>query len=119
MNCIGKEDLANLVPRVLSLIRDSSSVEVFGRYLTFHCGIQDINFLEEKGLLFNYQKQFGFYGTQDSFVVMLNLNYWFDMFLRWQCPMYKTFLPKDYRERLKKYELRTPIDNPEPSLQRS
>lgn len=119
MNYTGKENVSNIVPRVLSLIRDSPSVEVFGRYLTFFCGIQDINFLEENGLLFNYQKQFAFYGSQNSFVVMLNLNYWLDMFLRFQCPMYKTFLPKDYRERLKKYELRAPIDNSEPSLQRS
>lgn len=70
-------------------------------------------------MLFNYQKQFGFFDTKDSFVALINLNYWLDMFLRFQSHNYKTFLPKDYRDKLKKYELRTPIDNPEPEVQRS
>lgn len=110
MSYIGKEDISAIVPRVLSIIRASPSVRVFGRFLEVFCGIQDINFLEEKGFLFIYDKQFGFSCDRSSFVLLIDLNYWTDMFLRFQSNSYKSFLPKDYRKRVKKsYELRTPF----------
>lgn len=113
MSYIGKENIANIVPRVLSLIRDSPKVSVFGRYLELFCGVQDINYLEENGFIFVYDKQFGYDLSGLSFVVFIDLNYWLDMFLRFQSANYKTFLPKDYRDRVKKcYELRAPIGNP-------
>ena len=112
MSCIGKEDVSNIVPRVLSLIRDSPKVQVFGRYLELFCGIQDINYLEEKGFIFLFDKQFGFDSTNQFFVMFIDLNYWLDLFLRFQSANYQTFLPKDYRERVKKsYELRAPFHN--------
>lgn len=110
MSYTGKEDISNIVPRVLSLIRDSPKVSVFGRYLEIFCGIQDINYLEEKGFIFLFDKQFGFDSLNQSFVMFIDLNYWLDMFLRFQSTNYNSFLPKDYRERVKKsYELRAPI----------
>lgn len=101
MSCIGKECISNIVPRVLSLLRSSSAVYVFGRYLVVNCTLQDIYYLEENGFLFNWHKKFAFEDFKDNYEIMINLNYWIDMFLRFQSSSYKSFLPSNYRETLK------------------
>lgn len=102
MRNIGKENLANIMPRVLSLMRDTPYLNLHGKRLYFRCAIQDLNFLEENGFRFDYEQELKFDDESASYVVDVSANYLFDMFLRWQNPKFKN----SYRFL---NELRTPI----------
>lgn len=102
MRRIGKENLSNIVPRVLSLIRASPYVKLIGTRLLFNATLADIDFLEENGFRFNYEPEFQFSPASKTYAIEVFLPYASDMFLRYCSPHFKN-------ENKFVNELRTPL----------
>lgn len=109
MRRIGKENLSNIVPRVLSLIRASPYLKLVGNRLLFNANLQDINFLEENGFRFNYEPEFAFAPASKTYCIEVSFVYWCDLFMRYSNPNFKN-------ENKFVNELRTPLFGFEPKV---
>lgn len=109
MRNIGKENLSNIVPRVLGLIRASPYLNLIGNRLLFNANLQDINFLEENGFRFNYEPEFAFVRENKTYSIEVSFVYWCDLFMRYSNPRFKN-------ENKFVNELRTPLFGFEPKV---